>query len=630
MKKIYLPLLCTAAFMGVNAQNARTEIVQNLEDVVVTGSRDSIGMSHLPMTVTIVGREKLTENNRQSLLPTLMEQVPGLMVTSRGVMGYGVSGGGSGGMMLRGISSGIGQVMVLVDGHPQYQGIYGHSIADSYQTMMAERVEVLRGPASLLYGSNAMGGVVNIVTRGMKSDGVRTNLNLGAGSYGTVQADFSNQVRSGKFSSTVAAQYSRSDNHRKNMGFEQFGGYVKLNYDLNDNWNIYADADVTHFNASQPGPESAPILEADQWITRGVAEIAVENHYDRMSGALSVYDNFGRHKINDGYDPTKRGPQANFFRSQDALRGVSLYENFRLFEGNRITAGLDYQSIYGHAWYTDRTTGDEAVNGPKQSGEETNTEIAGYIDVRQDILSWLTVDAGIRVDNHSITGTELIPQAGIVVRPIDEGHLRLMAGKGFRNPTMKEMYLYPPSNTDLKPERLWNYEISWKHALPSLGLSYGLNLFYIKGDNIIMTVPTGGTPPMKNMNSGEIENKGVEVEAAWRVNENLSLNCNYSYLDMKNPLAGAPTNKIYLGGNYSIGDFSIAAGVQQVCGLYTVNNSDENRQDFTLLNATCSYKVNDMVKVWVRGDNMLNQSYYINTGYPMPGATAMAGVNLSF
>ena len=75
----------------------------------------------------------------------------------------------------------------MIDGHPQYNGIYGHPISDSYQTMMADRVEVLRGPASVLYGSNAMGGVLNIVTRSMHHDGIRTSINLGAGSYGTVQ-----------------------------------------------------------------------------------------------------------------------------------------------------------------------------------------------------------------------------------------------------------------------------------------------------------------------------------------------------------------------------------------------------------------------------------------------------------
>lgn len=203
-----------------------------LEGVVVTGTRSVTDVRHLPFTVDVVGRAQLVANQRASVLPTLMEEVPGLMLTSRGMMGYGVSTNAAGGLSLRGISAGTGRMMVLIDGHPQYNGVYGHPISDSYQTMIADRVEVLRGPASTLYGSNAMGGVINIVTRGMHEDGVRTHLNLGAGSWGSFQAEAANQVRSGKFSSTVAAQYGRSDNQRPRMGFEQYGGYLKLGYDI--------------------------------------------------------------------------------------------------------------------------------------------------------------------------------------------------------------------------------------------------------------------------------------------------------------------------------------------------------------------------------------------------------------
>ena len=235
------------AFLGLTAMAAQAQTADSLalEEVVVTGTRNAVDVRHLPMTVSVIGRETLTEQHQTSILPTAMQQVPGLFVTSRSMMGYGVSTGAAGGINLRGITGGAGQLLVLIDGHPQYQGIYGHPIADSYQTMMADRIEVLRGPASVLYGSNAMGGVTNIVTRSMHQDGVKTTLDLGAGSYGTIQAEASNQVRSGKFSSTVAAQYGRTDNHRPRMGFEQYGGYLKLGYDINNHWNTYIDADIT-------------------------------------------------------------------------------------------------------------------------------------------------------------------------------------------------------------------------------------------------------------------------------------------------------------------------------------------------------------------------------------------------
>ena len=226
-----MTMLLSALPSGMCAENLADSLA--LQEVVVTGSRGATDVRHLPMTVTIVDRMTLTAEHQTSVLPTVMREVPGLFVTSRAMMGYGVSTGAAGGINLRGITGGAGQLLVLIDGHPQYQGIYGHPISDSYQTLMAERVEVLRGPASVLYGSNAMGGVMNIVTRQARQDGVNTNIQLGAGSYGTIQAEASNQVRSGKFSSTVSAQYGRTDNHRPRMGFEQYGGYLKLGYDFN-------------------------------------------------------------------------------------------------------------------------------------------------------------------------------------------------------------------------------------------------------------------------------------------------------------------------------------------------------------------------------------------------------------
>ena len=612
-------LVVSAAGYSAHAESVTDSLT--LQEVVVTGTRNATDVRHLPMTVTVIGREKLTEQYQTNVLPTVMQQVPGLFVTSRSVLGYGVSTGGSGGINLRGISGGAGQLLVLIDGHPQYQGIYGHPISDSYQTLMAERVEVLRGPASVLYGSNAMGGVMNIVTRSMKEDGMKTSVNLGAGSDGTVQAEASNQLRSGKFSSTVSAQYGRTDNHRPRMGFEQYGGYLKLGYDFNDHWNAYIDADITHFNASHPGTTTSPLFDAEQWITRGVISAALENHYGWTSGAISAYSNFGRHKIDDGTaDPTK--PTARYFRSKDALTGISWYQSAQLFEGNRLTIGIDYQNIYGNAYYTSKETGDVLDTPNKQSGRSYRNEIAGYVDFRQDLLSWLTVDAGIRLDHHSVTGTEWIPQAGLVIRPVSTGELKAMASKGFRNPTMREMYLYPPSNEELEPERIWNYELSWRHRIDAF--SYGLNIFYIKGDNMIQTIQR------KNVNTGEIENYGAEIEATWRFSNNLSLTTNHSLLHMEHKIVAAPEYKGFLGANYHKNRWTAIAGLQFISNLYTEVGDQETKENFCLLNASVSYALTKACSLWVRGENLLAQSYEINLGYPMPRATFMGGVNLNF
>lgn len=592
-----------------------------LQEVVVTGTRNATDIRHLPMTVNIIDRKTLAEQHQSSVLPTVMQQVPGLFVTSRSVMGYGVSSGAAGGISLRGLSGGAGQMLVLIDGHPQYNGVYGHPISDSYQTLMADRVEVLRGPASVLYGSNAMGGVMNIVTRTMKRDGMKTSINLGAGSYGTLQAEATSQVRSGKFNSTVSAQYNRTDNHRPRMGFEQYGGYMKLGFDFSDNWNAYVDADIIHFNSSYPGSITTPLYEANQWITRGVVSAALRNDYGKTSGELSIYTNFGRHKIDDGTQ-NAANPTQRYFRSKDALTGISFYQSAQLFEGNRITIGLDYQHIYGNAFYTSKSTGEVLDTPNKQSGRSHRNEIAGYVDFRQDLASWLTLDAGIRVDHHSITGTEWVPQAGLVVRPVSHGELKAMASKGFRNPTMREMYLYPPSNEELQPERLWNYELSWRQRLD--GFSYGINLYYIKGDNMIQVVER------KNVNTGKIENYGLELEAAYSINSNWQVSTNHSLLHMKNPVIAAPTYKGYLGADYRYRRFTLNAGLQYIAGLYTAVGNNETKENFCLLNMSAGYKLAEEISLWVRGENLLAQKYEINLGYPMPRATFMAGVSIDF
>ena len=426
-----------------------------IHEVVVTGTRNETDIRHLPMTISVIDRKQIEQSMQPSILPILTQQVPGLFITARGIMGYGVSGGAAGGMSLRGIGSGSGRLMVLIDGHPQYMGLMGHPIADAYQSLMAERVEVLRGPASVLYGSNAMGGVINIVTRRLHEEGVKTNINLGYGSFNTLQSEVTNRIRKGGFTSLISGSYNRTDGHRRNMGFEQYGGYAKLGYEFSPYWNIRGDVNVTHFNASQPGEVTDPMIDAAQSITRGMTSVAVENRYERTSGAVSFFYNWGDHWINDGYTANpddKNNPKPYRFDSHDDMMGISWYQSAQLFTGNRLTAGVDYYRFGGKA--QNRYVEGERNGEREHIVDKVQHEIAGYIDFRQDISHWLTLDAGIRIDHHSHIGTEWIPQAGLSFHLPGSIELKASAGKGFRYPTIREMYMFPPKNPDLRPESM--------------------------------------------------------------------------------------------------------------------------------------------------------------------------------
>lgn len=613
------------------AQTDTTRIARRfaLDEVVVTGTRNETDVRHLSQTVSVVSRPVIEQSMQPSLLTVLTEQVPGLFVTERGVMGYGVSGGAAGSISLRGLSGGTARLMVMIDGHPQYAGIFGHPIADAYQSFLAERVEVLRGPASVLYGSNAMGGVVNIVTRKMQKDGVKTNLRAGYGSYNTLETELTNRIRKGRFSSIVSGSYNRTDGHRADMGFEQYGGYAKLGYEMTDNWNLRGDVNVTHFNASYPGPVDAPLLDGDQRITRGMTSFAVENRYEKTSGAVSFFYNWGNHWINDGYTPSAgEGPQDDRFNSRDNMMGVSLYQSTQFFKGNRITLGFDWFRYGGHAW-SEYVSG-ENIGTTSELVDKHEDELAGYIDFRQDIGSWLTFNAGLRADHHSRIGLEWVPQAGLAFHLPHAIELKASASKGFRYPILREMYMFPPQNPDLQPESMWNYELAFSQRLMEGRLTYGVNLFYIDGKNLIQTLPNPNGSGMLNQNSGEIKNTGVEIQAAYRINRQWSVDGNYSFLHMENPVIAAPEHKLYAGANFSHRRWNVSTGIQYVEGLYTSVGENENKENFVLWNLRASFRACKWLDIWARGENLLAQKYEINAGYPMPGATVMAGFNLSF
>lgn len=623
---------CLISAVSLQAQTGKdsTKVARSyaINEVVVTGTRSETDVRHLPMTVSVVGRPQLEASQQTSVLPVLNSQVPGFFSTSRGVMGYGVATGASGQMSLRGIGgpaqAGLPTtgLLVLIDGHPQYMGLMGHPIADAYQTMMAERVEVLRGPASVLYGSNAMGGVINIVTRKMQEDGIRTNINIGAGSYGSVQTEATNRIRKGRFSSTVTASYNRTDGHRADMAFEQYGGYAKLGYDFTDNWKVWGDVNVTRFNATNPGSVMKPYIDNDQRITRGMTSFVLENHYEKTSGALSFFYNWGDHWINDGYQPGGE-PLQYRFNSNDQMLGVSWYQSIQLFQGNRLTVGADYFHFGGEAW-------NQFFDGHREtSADKSLNEVAGYVDFRQDIAAWLTLDAGARVDYHSQTGTEFIPQVGLAFHLPENAEIKAMASKGFRNPTIREMYMFPPQNPDLKPEKLWNYELSFSQRLMDNRLSYGLNVFYINGENLIIRLPNPNGSGMLNQNSGEIENWGAEANVGYQFNPVWSVMANYSWLHMENPVLASPEHKLYGGVNFRKGRWSASTGIQYVKGLYTDLDA-ATKENFVLWDMQGSFKATNYLSFYVRGENLLAQRYEINAGYPMPKATFMGGVNINF
>ena len=623
---LFISLMSLALLPLLAAETTDTLRTVDLQEVVATGTRTTTDSRLLPVTVNVVSEEVLTERQQPNILPTLTEQVPGLFVTQRGVLGYGVSTGGSGGIKVRGIG---GQpntdVLVLIDGLPQYAGLYGHPIADNYQTSMAERVEVIRGPASLYYGSNAMGGVINIVTHQPQTDTILTRLHAQGGSYASVDAGITNQLRRGSWTEAVGFNYVRTNGHRDNMAFEQYSGFARVGYDFNSHWSLNASGNIAHFNTANPGTVTGPILDSHQHILRGMATLSAENHYDRTEGAVRAYYSGGRHRINDGRKASEPLPTSEYNHT-DLMLGVSAYQTVRLFRGNHTTFGFDYQHFGGHVW--NRLLAD---NSTKDIIRKTQYELAGYVDFRQQVLPWFSLDAGVRLGNHSVAGFYYAPQAGLSFLLPHDAQLKAVVSRGFRNPTIRELYMYAPANDSLQAVSLWNYEIAYRQYLLDGRMRLGANIFYLHAKNMIETRPVDGR--LHNMNTGELKNAGAEVEFSARVWQGLILGANYSYLYMAKPVLAAPEHKLNISLAYHHDRFRIGTNVQYIHGLYTQLPAAGNagkQQNFCLWSAHAAGRLWRELWLTLTADNILGTEYEINAGFPMPRTTVMAGLQFAF
>lgn len=612
-----MSILTTLVLSAVFAPSAHADIadsthINKIDEVVVTGSNHATSRNLLPYTVSTIGSRQIEATGKTQLLSAISGAVPSLFVSQRNMFGFGVSKGGSGGIKIRGVGgSPTSGVLMMVDGQPQFAGLFSHPVADFYKTDYVDHVEVLRGPGSVLYGSNAMGGVINVITKNPHQDGVHTTLTTQYGSYNTWQTTLSNMVRYGRFSSLVSLGYDRTDGTEDNFDFKQANLYAKIGYDISSNWNIAADYSLVNFKAHDP--ISARLTNADyiinQNITRGEASIALRNMYSTTDGAVRFYYSYGNHFIDD----------PNHFHSLDDRFGILAYQNFRPWHMATATVGFDFNTY----------TGKIPVSGGNTSGDGTLerksiTEYSPYITLQQALFNnVLTLNGGLRMANSDMFGSHWLPQAGFTLRPIDNWSLKASVAKGYRNPSFMELYLYPPHNPELNPESMMNYEVTVSHAF-SQYLNVDVTGYFAEGSNIIQAVNR------KNLNTGSFRNKGIEVSAMSRPLDVLALRASYSY--MHTSLAGliaAPKNQYYIGIDWqAMSKFTVNAELRGVGGLYVANNVEH--QNYALLNLRLTYKPARFIDLFANLDNLTNAKYMINNGYEMPGMTCMGGVKLRF
>lgn len=609
-------VLIAASVSATTPQPADTTRTLELSELVVTGSNQAVGRNLIPYTVSIVGERQLDATGSTQLLSAISGQVPSLFVSQRGIFGFGVSNGGSGHIKMRGVGGDrASAVLMMVDGQPQYAGIYSHHVADFYSKEHVQRVEVLRGPGSVLYGSNAMAGVINVITKGPGKDGVNTSLTSQFGSYRTWLSTLTNTIRHGRFSSLLSVSYDRTDGSIKGMDFRQWSGYAKVGYDFNSHWKGALDYTLMNFKANDPvyptlsNPESTDIYR--QNVTRGEASASVTNTFLNTNGSIRMYYSYGNHFIDD----------PRHFHSTDDRFGILAYQNLTPWTNARMTVGFDLDTYSGAiptSGGTDHRPGSISTMSRKRI-----VEYSPYVTLSQGLPgNRVILNGGLRLALSNMFHTQWVPQAGIVYNSPAGITAKGSVSMGYRNPSFRELYLYRMANPDLQPEKMMNYEISLSKSF-SRYFSIDLTVYYARGRNMIQQID------MQNRNTGRFINKGIEVSAHSHPHRLLHISASYSYLRTSlSNLTGAPMNQYYLGIDWqALKQLRISADLKGTGGLFV--SEGIHRQNYALLNMKFTYDVCRYLGLFARLENITDARYVINRGYDMPGFTAMGGFKLN-
>jgi len=572
-----------------------------MDPVVVTATKIRHARRDLAASISEIPRELIETTPTAAVLELIQHHVPGLYVTEWGVMGFGAAGQAAGKISIRGMGGGADtHVLILRNGRPDFMGLMGCTIADEFSSDGVERVEVIRGPGSFLYGTNATGGIINIIPRQVHENGFETTFKASAGSFNIRTLSLSHGGRQGAFDYYLTANTRRTDGHRDDSAYRGdhytlHGGYRFNNSILEFNANL-ADLRVL-----DPGPVNAP--RTDNWydMLRFGGDLNWIQNSAWGESNIKLHANFGEHQFFSGWNST------------DRTLGLMFFHNAKPWKGQTFTAGFDFKRYGGRA--------DDAST---DYGEFFITEYAPYLHAQQLLGSRLIVSAGFRVENHELYGREWLPKAGIVVHPDRATSLRFSLAKGFRSPSIRELYFWAPANEELTPDRTWNLEAGLSRVF-GRRLRLEAAVFETRGRNLIQF----SGPPPRWVNGGSYEHRGYELVFNWMARDRVEIGATWSHMDLSESAYNIPGRKLTC---YASAGWRFLSASVHLLMIQDMKGAEfgpspvpvlHEMDDFTLVNLTLSADILRRLRLNLSAKNMLNTSYEAMWGYPMPGRHLM-------
>ncbi|MCX7983972.1 MAG: TonB-dependent receptor [Bacteroidetes bacterium] len=605
---------CTLALVsllvGFSFGNAQTDTLRSytLNPITVTATRTEVPRTLVAPSISVITQEVLERQPQKSVFSIISQQVPSVFVTERGPIGFGVNSP-AGQTLIRGIGGTPNtNVLTLIDGRPQFMGIFGHPVNDSYLSAHIERVEIIRGPASLLYGTNAMGGVINLITAKNDRIGISGKANVTYGTFNTRHAGIRLGYQGNQFSTTASYTNIHTDGHRPYARYTGNSGYLKASYTLSEQYEVSFDGSITKFNTFDPGTITSTKINDWMNIQRGYVGVSLDNTFDQSKGGVRILYNFGHHELSPYYNN-------NSWTSDDFVSTISAFQTFTLSSTTTFTTGITYDQFGGRGKNTLRNYGYHSVS-----------QYATYLSIQHLFFERLLVNTGIRFDRNEMFGNELTPQLGASYKISDATTVRGFVGKGFRSPTIRELYLFPAPTPSLKPERLWNYEVGASHLVGNC-FTADLTLFLQEGSNLIRR--EGVAPNFRLSNSGKFVHRGVEASGIFLPLDNLQLQGSYSFLEVGNDTRSVPKHKMFANIMYSYSMVSINLAAHHIETMYGSDYKRNKLPDYTVVVIDVSAKLLNNASCSLTIDNVLNETYYTVLGYPMPGRSITVGIQYS-
>jgi vitamin B12 transporter len=607
---------------AVGSPSTDEEEAAQSEPVVVSATRFDIPLDQSPASVSVIPSEDIEQKQIQRVSDALRE-VPGLSVVQTGTAGQLTS------VFMRGLPS--QDMQVLLNGIPINQGLAGQFDFANLTTDDIDRIEVVRGPQSTIYGPRALAGVVQIFTKqGSGPPGI--TLSAEGGSYDTFRESLQSDGKIGEFDYSIGASRLDTDNARPNNNYRNTAGIADIGWSPNEALRIgglftYSLSDTGNPNTIfDPRPIDHFLTE--KWLIAPHVDLRVGDWWEHKF----IFDYDHERQLNDPNQDGFVGPTRALFERtqidyQNDLRPTSWLTLTSGFFYSRLNAGQERPFVL-------------QIFGPQPTFISDHTEeIAGFLQATLTPIENLIFVAGGRFDHFNQFGDVWTYRfAGSYKIDKTNTTLHSSVATGFSPPSSQDKIF--GNNFGLKPERDLGWDIGVRQELWRNRVAFGLTYFHNDLSNVI-----GFNGLFQTLNLGAAETQGLEAELRAQPVADLLFTASYTYLDAKKTssadisqpqgarLPRRPRNEVYVSASYFWWKkLRTTAEAKFVNAREELNFGGPNFdiEDYSFVNIAAEYEINPHLSIFGRIDNLTNEHYAEVFGFPALGRAAYGGVKARF